>query len=340
MKPGTFGIAVLFCCTFSAASNAAAGGGGKGTGAAQFLKLGVGARAVGMGEAYSAAADEASALYWNPAGLNRINGNSATFMRAVLLGGVVYDYLAFGRKADATGAWGASLQYLSAGGIYETDSTGFNTGSEFNPKDLAFTAGYARGTRGFDAGLSIKYIRSEIVNTAWTLAADFGVLSPPLLNKKLRLSLAAQNIGGRLKFDRESDALPVNVRLGSALSLTPRWTAALDLNLPYDNAPFVGVGGEYRIDAGSAWSLAARLGYNSRTFGDIEGINGFSYGLGWAFGRLEFDYALLPFSALGATHRLSMSTRWGGGTQNARTQPRKIQQPAAMPERPIFIDAD
>jgi len=47
----------------------------KGTATAQFLKLGVGARADGMGGAYSAVADEATALYWNPAALTRIRLN-------------------------------------------------------------------------------------------------------------------------------------------------------------------------------------------------------------------------------------------------------------------------
>ncbi len=48
-----------------------------GTTAAQFLKIGVGARAIGMGGAFAATADDITAMYWNPAGLARVYGREA-----------------------------------------------------------------------------------------------------------------------------------------------------------------------------------------------------------------------------------------------------------------------
>ena len=53
-----------------------------GTTTAQFLKLGVGARAIGMGEAYSAIADDPTAIYWNPAGLAAVSEHSVSLMHA------------------------------------------------------------------------------------------------------------------------------------------------------------------------------------------------------------------------------------------------------------------
>ena len=46
-----------------------------GMAAAQFLKIGVGARAAGMGESFVAVSNDASALYWNPAGITQSTGN-------------------------------------------------------------------------------------------------------------------------------------------------------------------------------------------------------------------------------------------------------------------------
>src|SRR6266487_6212781 len=100
----------------------------EGTTAANFLKLGVGARALAMGEAYSAVADDANALYWNPAGLTRIYHAEATFMHAAYLANSFYDYAAYGTHLGKHGALGAGVQYFSAGRITQTDVTGNDVG--------------------------------------------------------------------------------------------------------------------------------------------------------------------------------------------------------------------
>src|SRR5205814_753634 len=95
----------------------------RGTTTANFLKLGAGARAVSMGEAYTAVSNDATALFWNPAGLARLpeHGGSATFMHAPYVESSFYDYGAFAQGLGDVGAWGASVQYFSAGKITETD---------------------------------------------------------------------------------------------------------------------------------------------------------------------------------------------------------------------------
>src|SRR5579864_5665137 len=69
----------------------------KGTTTANFLKLGVGARAEAMGEAYTAVADDATALHWNPAGITRVapDGGSIAFMHAPYIESTYYDYGGF-----------------------------------------------------------------------------------------------------------------------------------------------------------------------------------------------------------------------------------------------------
>lgn len=102
------------------------------TSTAQFLKLGVGARAVAMGEAYSAIADEASAVYWNPGALTNIESRSATLMHAIYLEDTSFDYAAFVQNLGRWGVVGLGVQIMSVGSIDERDDTGSKTGT-FSP---------------------------------------------------------------------------------------------------------------------------------------------------------------------------------------------------------------
>ena len=81
----------------------------KGTTAADFLQLGVGGRAMGLGGAYTAVADDASALYWNPAGLTSVEKRDVTFMHAQYLQSSFYDYAAYAQNLGKYGAFGAGF---------------------------------------------------------------------------------------------------------------------------------------------------------------------------------------------------------------------------------------
>lgn len=303
-------IAAALLLALGAPAFAAFGGADKGTSGAQFLKLGVGARALGMGEAHAAVADDASALYWNPAGLLMIEKNSAVFMHAFHLDGVSYDYLAYGRALSEETVLAGSVQHLSAGVIEETDSSGIGTGADFTPRDLAFSFGLSREVERFAFGGVLKIINTQIIRGGRTAAVDFGALSPGYFDGSLRAAFAVQNLGGSVTLDKESDPLPLNIRMGGALWIYEGWVAALDLNLPRDNGPYVSAGTEYRLSQGHDATFLARAGVNSRVMGDVDGLAWLSFGLGAVYKRYSLDYALVPAGSLGITHRLSISTRW------------------------------
>lgn len=277
--------------------------GNKGTSGAQFLKLPIGARAASMGEAYTAVTKDADALYWTPAALASLSGRSFSFSHATLFGELKHDFLAYAQPLGK-GAVGAGVQYLSAGKVMETDDLGFETGGVMRPRDMAVSLGYARSIGGAELGLSLKHIDSRLVGSASAFAADIGALVRA--SARLKLAFAAQNLGGKMKFDRESDPLPVNYKFGASWEIRGTWLGALDVNFPRDNKPFVGLGSEYNFGS-DEWAFSGRLGYNTRTAGDVSG-GGFAMGGGVGFRSSRLDYAFIPFGAIGAVHMISLST--------------------------------
>jgi len=288
-----------------------------GTSGAQFLKLGAGARAEGMGEAYTAVVDGPDAMYWNPAALTRLSAaHEATVMDSSLPAQINYGFLAYAQPLTQYGGIGTSLQYVTQPGIAETDSSGFNTGSTFHPSDLAASVGgaykihYEDGGvfNGASVGVTGKYIQSTITKTASTFGADIGFLSAPfkVLDRDFRFSYVAQNLGGQLRFQQLSDPLPTNLRLGSAWNLTRDWVFAADFNEPLDNAPYFAVGTEYTAHFDQA-SFSGRLGLNTRALGATGGLNGMSMGIGAKFRRIGMDYSFLTMGGLGVNHYVSVN---------------------------------
>jgi hypothetical protein len=86
-----------------------------GTTAAQFLKLGVGARAIALGGAFAAEATDLSALYWNPSGLANLQGSAVQMAYTQYLADIDYNYAAFGTRLGNLGTLAASLIVLDSG---------------------------------------------------------------------------------------------------------------------------------------------------------------------------------------------------------------------------------
>lgn len=296
---GSFWMGLAMLSTISSPVLAASGG----TTAVPFLTMGVGARALAMGEAATATTYDATALYWNPAALLQLDTQSATFMHAATLDNSAYDYAAYGRGNGKT-AWGIGLQYFSAGKVDQTDISGNNTGS-LNPDEVALSGGYARAVKGYGFGVSAKYVQSKLVNTARTLAADGGVMSPSFWGEKLRFGASMANVGGKIKYDQESAPLPMTIRGGIEIKPWKGWTGALDMVAPKGENVHMAIGAEYRLAMGSEVSLALRGGYNSResTGGKADG---FSAGFGCGWRKLNVDYSFVSHGDLDPSQVLSI----------------------------------
>ncbi len=114
-----------------------------GTTAAQFLKLGVGARAIALGGTFVAQANDLSALYWNPAGLSNLNGSAVQLARTDYLAGINYNFVGFGTSLGSAGTIAASLIFLDSGSMQvRTEEAPEGTGEEFDVQNFALQLSY------------------------------------------------------------------------------------------------------------------------------------------------------------------------------------------------------
>jgi len=301
-----------------------------GTSGGAFLKLGADARAAGMGSAVRAAVDDATAIYWNPAGLAGLRYRHATMTHAASYQSTFTDFIAYAQpvespfvrqtgrerdlRPDQLGTLAIAVLYQNSGGISEVDNTGLPTGDRITPQDMAVFIGWgATVSRGLDVGLGLKYVTSKIKTSAQTGAADLGVRWRTWLpgDFPYAVSLSAQNLGGRLKFREYGDPLPMIVTVGQALRISKGLVVTLDLNAPRDRSLYPAFGLEWRVPMQKGLSAALRTGYDRRlTGGDSGGVTGISFGAGLGVQRFGFDYGWSPAGDLGSSHKLTLSYRF------------------------------
>ncbi|MCX5781888.1 MAG: PorV/PorQ family protein [Elusimicrobia bacterium] len=289
-----------------------------GTTTASFLKLGAGARSAGLGDAFCSVADDSTAIFWNPAGLSRIQGTSFSFMHALWFENISYDWISFAGPTKF-GTFGGAVQYLSYGAIKKTDSTGTEI-SDFTPSDLALSLSYGKNFSGVLLGTTIKYISSRIEQTATAYAFDAGAKILLGYEDKFALGLCVQNFGTTMKFEETEEALPFSIKAGCSYKVNDEWLLALDLNSAIDNDPFFCLGSEYTTEITNDARLSARAGYNPRTQ-NIPGFTNFTFGLGVDYGGYIFDYAFVPLGDMGTAHKFSFSIKFGKNYEDYAKEP-------------------
>ncbi|MBI5241425.1 MAG: PorV/PorQ family protein [Elusimicrobia bacterium] len=307
-------------------ARAAFSGSDAGTAAGQFLKLGADARAAAMGQAARALCEDASAVYWNPAGLGALSYRSASLTHASYYQSTFYEFLAYAQPIDSIlgrsrrelqtnqlGAVGVGVFYLNSGRLTEVDNTGAATGGSFTPQDFAAIVAWGAAlTRSIDAGVGFKYVSSRIRDTAATGAADLGVrLRQHPWGVPYVLSASLHNLGGRLRFHKESDPLPVQLAVSQSLRPTRNISLSLDVVAPRDNRVYPAFGAEFRKGVGPNLAAAVRLGWEGRTRGsDLSSLSGLGLGAGLGVARFTVDYAWTPYGLLGDAHRFTLSYRF------------------------------
>ena len=312
---------------------------GGGTSSADFLKIGVGARPSAMGGAYAAVSDDPNACFWNPAGITAIDKISVTAMHLNWYMNTMYEFLAVVMPVDAMTNMGLSgnLFYVPS-----FDSTGGADTAAPASYDIAGTLTVARNlgniyTKDFtigniSLGANLTFIKRTLigVDLGSQFMADFGLMAN--ITDSLKFGLVAQDIGTAMG----SAPSPFNIRAGLAYNMEFSkdfsWLIAGDLNKPIDltNPEFqkwyFNLGTELKIS-----NIAfIRAGYK---FG--QDYQSFTAGAGLAWpGVGSLDYAFMPHSELGNTHRISLSARFGSSV------PRPVVGAPSPPQKVTAIAGD
>ena len=296
-----------------------------GTTGATFLKIEVGARPVAMGGAFVAVADDANTTYWNPAGLAHLEEREITAMHNEWLEGTRYEFLAYVQPIKSekrVHGFGVSAMGLYTGSLEARSRETIEPEGTFGAYDIAVAGAYAcRVGKAVSVGANLKLIHQRIEDeTAWSGAVDIGLLytlSGPgrkISKGKFQLGFAVQNIGPGIKFIKESDPLPLNLKAGIARtfelrSIESKLTLAFDVNAPIDNVPNAHFGTEFVYGKMKDAELAARVGYKTNTIKDLNALSGLSAGAGFVWRRMAIDYVWVPYGDLGNTHRISLTIR-------------------------------
>lgn len=153
----------------------------------EFLAIGVGARALGMSNAYVTSVNDVTSGYWNPAGLTKIKKDfQVGLMHAEYFAGIAkYDYGGFAANIDSASAFGFSIVRFGVDDIPNTtqliDADGnvdYNRISSFSAADYAFMFSYARKAKipGLSYGANVKIIYRNIGEfaQAWGFGLDAG----------------------------------------------------------------------------------------------------------------------------------------------------------------------
>lgn len=294
-----------------------------GTAGAQFLKLGAGARAGAMGDSFSAIADDASAAYYNPAGLAQLPGTQLAGAHTSYFQGVNYEVLNFthpiAREEDyARHTLALSIYQLSVGNIERRSNDTTDPTGTFGSSDGAYALSYAYGySRRLSWGLTGKYIVQSLDSYhSSAYAADLGVLyhMNPDASRPISLAATVRNVGSRTGYvSGQTDPLPTSITGGVAVQAVPKLLKVnLDLTKYRDENTFAAVGGEFTHAFNEAAAGAFRFGYTTERTSNPGStvLNGVSFGAGVSFHKAAFDFAWIPFGGLGDTFRYSLIVKF------------------------------
>ncbi len=273
-----------------------------GTRSMSFLKMGIGAEAIAMGESQAAATDDIYATYWNPAGLMRIQQSQLGFMHNEWFAGIRYEFLGYAQPLGHTSAAALSVSYLSYGTLDRRDDQGIAMGT-FRPYDLAAIVSFATSfSESIALGVNGKWLQEQIdEQNARAFAFDLGAIYTSS-NLPFAVGLNAQHVGTKVKFDNDSFLLPFNLKFGASYQVDPVQFVA-DVNRPSDDDITVGMGASLVV--GDLFHL--RSGYRYRFGGnDLGALSGLSLGLGLAVEGYRVDYAFASLGKLGPVHRISL----------------------------------
>ncbi|NUO18643.1 PorV/PorQ family protein [bacterium] len=318
-----------------------------GTTSMQVLKLPMGVRGIGMGNAMVSAVSGAEAVWWNPGSLTTVTENQFQLSQINLPADIQCNGIAFARPWGEYGAMSVHVINLFTDDmpVRTIDAPG-GTGEFFNAYDFVLGASYAQKlTDKFSLGGQLRYLRSSLEEHSYDgFSVDLGTVYQTGL-RSLRLGMAIQNLGPEVKYSGEfldyreaglnSDSvpgaeefegasLPTMFRLGVSFdvwemlkmtkSANHSGIFAVEMDHPNDNKERLGFGGEYAYQKTLFLRAGGKFGYDEESF---------SLGFGLQFDvmneyALNFDYGYSHWNRISEAadgfmdqpHRFSVAFAW------------------------------
>ncbi|MFZ5518127.1 MAG: PorV/PorQ family protein [Candidatus Zhuqueibacterota bacterium] len=276
------------------------------------FNLGVGARALALGNAYVAMPFDATAVYWNPAGLDYIQRKNVSLFYTNLLAGAKYFYFGYAHPTINFGSFGFGVISSGVGDIQETDSSAPIELGTFSYSQQEFLLSYGKQLPwNIALGVNLKIDHQSIHGLTDTgVGADFGFLYRPnftnFLLSGVSVGLTAQNLfGPRLKQISETDISPINIRMGFAKPiLTNEWGNQFTIFMDFEQSEYE----PFKFHTGTEYVFnnfaMLRVGLNN---------NQIAFGAGAAISMFQIDYMYGKFSdnPFDTNHRISFSVTFG-----------------------------
>ncbi len=268
-----------------------------------FLKIDVDGRAAALGGAYSALSEDATAVFWNPAGLANSKGKSLVLMHNEWLADITQEFAAL-QFYQGKHNFALALNLINIPGIEIRGNTPTeNPDGVVNAINLSATISYATTIfENWQIGGSFKYLHEKYFMAAangW--AVDLGLQKR--FGENIRTGLTIQNLGSMQPLLNISTPLPALARAGIAYSLPfpflgRRPLITGDLQYVFGEEAL----GRFGLEFGFQQYLALRVGYV--TGSDSQN---FTTGLGLEYNGYHLDYTYAPFNYdLGNSHRISL----------------------------------
>lgn len=258
-----------------------------------FDRIGIGARPKGMGDAFTAISDDGNSLYWNPAGIARIEKSQLSVMHKDLfgLGLINYEFVGYVHPNIGNGSLGLGWIRLGTTGNVEF--------MDYNENTYIISYGVRMGT-ALSLGGNIKYYSVDYERGGSGLGSDIGILYKTFAGH-LNLGLLYQDFNRpKIRWETQAeDRLPANLRLGIGFRPNPFMNFALDLDKLLESYVETHLGIE-------RWLLEHSIALRTGVINQDKGKWNFTLGgsLGYKFFR--FDYAWERHYDLGGTHLFSL----------------------------------
>ncbi len=281
---------------------------------ASFLKVGAGAKAAGLGNISTL--DDASAVYWNPAGLADIEEIDINFTYTSLYDEVNHNFAAVSGKA-LNGTAGLAVTYADYGDLQGRDVNAIIT-DNFSAGDMAVSLAYAFKRGNFNLGAALKYIHIKIdAEKGDGFAGDAGLSwRTPIEN--LFMDFSILNMGPKFNFSSDKRPLPLTYDLGLKYLNMKKTELYANMRIrPKDKDDEFCFGMQYK----ALENFLIRAGYNSKsakpekTLDDdglkaLDNLRGLSMGFGVKMKIFNLDYAFTPFGELGNAQRITVKRKF------------------------------